>query len=606
VVATADFHACIAAGWIVVDLTGADGAPGADGSPGAAGTPGALGAAGVDGLTSLGEINPEPAGANCAEGGISFVVGIDDNDNAILEATEVDQTQYVCNGASGSGGGNSANTLLTSISSPSVADCDAGGSIVKHGVDNGDGGGIAQNGILEAGEVDFTTTYCSNDVYGFQASTTLVVVEYLWPYSLAFTKFDNMAYFISDDGTNGVGLWKTDGTDAGTAKVKTINLGTWSNYMVERMHVSGNAIYFWADDGTNGLELWKSDGTESGTMMIKDINPGGGGSGGDYPSVVTSVGNSIYFWADDGANGFELWKSDGTDAGTEMFKEFVTGSDGSNGVVIDLDGNSFYIIEKPEGSVQATKLWISDGTGTGTTLVKDFTTDLGTNGGIGYEKLVVGNTFFFTAMDRSEVSGDLELWKSDGTEAGTILVKDINLVDNDGVGDLVELNNVLYFQSGSHSGERELWKSDGSETGTIKLTDLSSDGINQINGNLYIFGNSLYFEDWFDDVWQSDGTAAGTTAYTGLIPFASARLFDDNGITFSWQEFYDDEYGESAQQRVISDGTTTGTISFESNRYCGDNNNYAVLIGYTIICFDSPGLYFGPMAVDVDHEITYS
>jgi hypothetical protein len=99
VVATADFHACTAAGWIVVDLTGADGAPGADGSPGA------LGAAGVDGLTSLGEINPEPAGANCAEGGISFVVGIDDNDNAILEATEVDQTQYVCNGASGSGGG---------------------------------------------------------------------------------------------------------------------------------------------------------------------------------------------------------------------------------------------------------------------------------------------------------------------------------------------------------------------------------------------------------------------------------------------------------------------------------------------------------------------
>jgi len=83
-------------------------------------------------------------------------------------------------------------------------------------------------------------------------------------------------------------------------------------------------------------------------------------------------------------------------------------------------------------------------------------------------------------------------------------------------------------------------------------------------------------------------------------------LFDDNGITFSWQEVFDDEYGESIEQKVISDGTTTGTISFESNRYCGDNNNYAVLIGYTIICFDSPGLYFGPMAVDVDHEITYS
>jgi ELWxxDGT repeat protein len=240
--------------------------------------------------------------------------------------------------------------------------------------------------------------------------------------------------------------------------------------------------------------------------------------------------------------------------------------------------------------------------------VKDFTSDLGTGGGIGREKLVVGNTFFFIALDKSEHSGgDLELWKSDGTEAGTNLVKDFSPNGNDWARKLVKLNNVLYFSAGDWiEDERELWKSDGTEAGTVALTDFLSSST-FINSDLFIFGNSLYFEDYHGGAWQSDGTAAGTTAYTGLIPFASARLFDDNGITFSWQEVFDDEYGESIEQKVISDGTTTGTISFESNRNCGGENNiWAALIGYTIICLDFSGVYFGPLAVDVNHEITYS
>ena len=86
-------------------------------------------------------------------------------------------------------------------------------------------------------------------------------------------------------------------------------------------------LYFEASNATDGFELWKSDGTAAGTVMVKDINPGPDGSN---PSDLTNVNGTLYFEANDGPNGAELWKSDGTAAGTVMVKDIDPGPTSSD------------------------------------------------------------------------------------------------------------------------------------------------------------------------------------------------------------------------------------------------------------------------------------
>ena len=85
----------------------------------------------------------------------------------------------------------------------------------------------------------------------------------------------------------------------------------------ERGAAIAGTLFFVSSDADAGWELWKSDGTTAGTVLVKDIQPG---SGYSYPRALTVVGSTVFFVADDGTNGPELWKSDGTSAGTVLVK----------------------------------------------------------------------------------------------------------------------------------------------------------------------------------------------------------------------------------------------------------------------------------------------
>ena len=321
---------------------------------------------------------------------------------------------------------------------------------------------------------------------------------------LFFTGFDRSGQF-------GIELWRTDGTFNGTVMVADINPGPASglpNFLT--MVNAGGMLYFTANDGVSGSELWKIEAGRSvpGTnllprpQLVKDIYPGPGQGG---PSSFALAGSTVFFMAQDGVHGFELWKTDGTAAGTVLVKDILPGPESSFPQLIAFGDRVIFTTEYRDGVDGG--LWISDGTASGTV-------SLGTPPFAG-EVVVAGNRAFFRA--NTEETGD-ELWVTDGTVAGTHVIDAIP-----GPGGLspnwsAPLGNSLVF---SPTGDvdpttavAEPWITDGTVEGTRQLKEIEPGPL--ISGaRQYITVRDVVFFIAFDsrhgeELWVTDGTTEGT------------------------------------------------------------------------------------------------
>jgi ELWxxDGT repeat protein len=307
-----------------------------------------------------------------------------------------------------------------------------------------------------------------------------------------FTELNNKLYFEANDGVNGRELWVTDGTESGTQLIKDISPGTRSSYISDVVKLS-NKLYFSADDEINGDELWVSDGTESGTQLVKNIQPNSENVYGSRPDDLTVINDKLFFTANDGVNGKELWVSDGTESGTQLVKNIQpnsdSGYDGSNPDNLTVFNNKLYFTA--DNGVNGQELWVSDGTENGTQLVADINSSGQAFPGNFDRFAVLNEKLYFTADNG--INGS-ELWVTDGTESGTQLLKDLNLgSESSFASDFTVFNNKLYFNADDGVNGIELWVTDGTTAGTQLVDDIEPGSSGSFPRDLIVVGNELLF-----------------------------------------------------------------------------------------------------------------
>ena len=390
------------------------------------------------------------------------------------------------------------------------------------------------------------------------------------------------------------GLWITDGTEAGTVRLRAFE-----GPAPERVKAADNRVYFAGP--AYARELWTSDGTPDGTVLVRDfprtIPPGrpqagverlvlsggrlfftvdytlwtsdgtavGTRSLGAVPEVyvpVTPFGGRVFFGNAGSGEPPSVMRADGTEGGTTVIADVGV----ENGRIRAAGGRLFFVYHpRATGSTAFDTLYASDGSRDGTFVVKSFD-GMGLSFSIG-AMAAVGNELFFLAARRdppeSNAPGALELWRSNGTASGTMRVKDLGRVTTVGAphGALFATSQRAFFSlvrstsAGTYS--YDLWTSDGSSAGTHRVKTLLN-GVVGTNGVLapagLAIGDRLFLR--FSGLWVTDGTAFGTRAIgeASAMDAVDGPSMENAGGTLFFMSGLN-----RRPQLWISDGTTTGT-----------------------------------------------
>ncbi len=372
-------------------------------------------------------------------------------------------------------------------------------------------------------------------------------------------------------------LWVTDGTAAGTIKlmnkttpvinysaVSPISLFGRGGVQELNDNFAGNKLIFTAYDPASatvyyGNQIaWVTDGTPAGTQPLLTATGEkiyGGGTGGtrlnnEYffggrSQVSTDLGGFLYrtngtaagtvkvnpaavnwfvgshfskplngqflFWATDNLGpswnqqNYEIWKSDGTAAGTQLFYETASGADSKKpyyGNVLDFvnDGQKFYFMLKQDpANIEQNEVWTTDGTLSNTKKIRDATNYL-----VDYTIVSNGHIFFEEFIQSPST---FRLVHSDGTAAGTTVVSSKNtnrpsFALYQGAAYYKDFDQMVPYFSNQVADNMEVWRSDGTVGNTARLLDVlpgtttvSSYTISNSSKptNFFTLGDSLYF-----------------------------------------------------------------------------------------------------------------
>ena len=355
-----------------------------------------------------------------------------------------------------------------------------------------------------------------------------------------FIWYENRLYFSAEDSArqyvgNGMNassnVWKSDGTLDGTMKVSEFitgyNPGTsWEYSGSEMVELNGKIILGGSapnpDEGLLDVELFDTDGTVEGTNLIRNINsmtePFNGYS---KPYALRKAENRIFFAAETEMEGRELWVTDGTEPGTYLVKDIDNSRSHSLGVYSQDHNMTPFgdrILFTAYTMENGLELWISDGSDAGTMRLTDIQELYSTKF---YDVTVINNLAVFWVGDGSS-QYTRDMWVTDGSVDGTRMLRSVEVLYyylNITEYPLGVWNNELYFTGTDSSHGFELWKTDGTSEGTLLVKDINEGPSHSLPEGFVAFGDRFYFfaSPGFGDtqLWSSDGTAEGTFPVEG-------------------------------------------------------------------------------------------
>ncbi len=301
--------------------------------------------------------------------------------------------------------------------------------------------------------------------------------------------------------------------------------------------------------------------------------------GGDSePDHLTRVGNKIFFSANV-YNDRELYVKDNLNTKPRLVKDINSNNSSIDSGCFFKELNGVLLFTADSNLIGSgnyyQQLWRSDGTESGTYLLKIINPNYDTSIS---NSIILGSKMFFT----SYVNNSNDLWVTDGTEVGTKIVKKINPNGNSNVLHPFIFNNEIYFLASDGITGTELWKTDGTEIGTTQVLDFYVGSNSGLNLKPIVYNNKIYFigkqNNILQGLWSFDGTQ------TQLIKnFSNIYHFDavnvQNKIMFCINT-------SSGLQLWTSDGTPANTITLFTNP------PYSSVAGYNPLRVFNNKLYF--------------
>jgi ELWxxDGT repeat protein len=335
--------------------------------------------------------------------------------------------------------------------------------------------------------------YASNDSVFTASPTGVVFIKKLNENITTISKITmgGKFYILTESSNSQQGLWVSSGTEASTVKVGAYN-------SITPLKVFQTDLYLAVNDGVHGTEIWKLSSTNSLTML-KDINPGGA-NGYNYLNGITISNNQLFFIADS-ETGADIWKTDGTTTGTVKAVEVPFQS------IEDLtDVNGVMYFEHDSLSTDEydayTELWKTQGTAATTLLVKDFGFNYRENG-LGAFRVFKGKLYFIHYQ-----YGQTNLMVSDGTEAGTQLIAETVSGEESFLLALITFRNYLVWYGETQGFANPIMKSDGTSAGTNMVHQLNYVFIPPQYDYSFVdltpAGDRLYFVDQATNDWPSE------------------------------------------------------------------------------------------------------